>query len=164
MLGTIVSFINIISNLFHILCRDLRIIYGVFYCMLLRPERDQSWMKEHGICTKLSTHIRIQILERKNLFIKNYISRNVDPTTCYLKAFVSFVKTIVAQEDTLLRSKSKFLRIKGPKIWLASATKNSHVGIVRCGSKKFMDVCLILDHFGWGSIDEVGSCGKGMCA
>jgi hypothetical protein len=128
--------------------------------MLQRPERDRSWMKEHDICMKLSACIGIQILEWKNCFIKNYISRNVDLTTCYLKAFVSLVKTTIAQEDTLLRSKSKLLRIKGPKIRIANVAKYSHVRVVRCCSRKFMDGCLILDHFGWNSIDEVGGSGK----
>jgi hypothetical protein len=45
--------------------------------------------------------------ERKNVFIKNYISRNIGTTCEKIKAFKTFMDIVIAQEDTLFGLKLK---------------------------------------------------------
>jgi hypothetical protein len=52
----------------------------------------------------------------KNSIIEDHIPRDVHMTTGHIKALKPFVKIAITQEHTLLRTKLKFVSVKGLKI------------------------------------------------
>jgi len=80
--------------------------------------------------SELSTSIWVKFRKRKYVFVKDYITQNIDSTSRGLKALITFVMITITKEHTLLGTESKFSRIIWSKIRPASAPKNTKERIV----------------------------------
>ena len=69
--------------------------------------------------------------ERKNIFIKNNITRDVDTISRNMETFVTFVRRTVTKEDTFFGPKLEFTLIVWTKMGLARTTKKLEESIIR---------------------------------
>jgi len=76
--------------------------------------------------------------ERKNMLIKDDISRYIYATSGYIKALEAFMKITIPKKNTLLRTESKFMGIIGTKIWPTCATKRAERVIINLLLEKFV--------------------------
>jgi len=66
----------------------------------------------------------MQLRERKNRFIKNDISRDVNTPGRNIKTLVTLLKVAIAKKGTPFRTELKFVGIMRAKIWPTGTTKN----------------------------------------
>jgi hypothetical protein len=63
----------------------------VSYCNISTIRKEQHWMKESNVRTKMCSSIGVQFLKWKNLFIKYDITRYINPASGGFKTFIPFV-------------------------------------------------------------------------
>lgn len=67
--------------------------------------------KKKNFFAKTCAGILMKFRERENSFIKDDISRDINPSRGWFKTFEAFVPSTISKEDTMNRSKGKFLGV-----------------------------------------------------
>jgi hypothetical protein len=66
----------------------------------------------------------MQLGERKYVFIKDYITENINPSGGYVKALITFMHIAIPKEGTTEGTKLKLMSCVGMKVRPTGATKN----------------------------------------
>jgi hypothetical protein len=83
--------------------------------------------------TKTRACISIELGEGKIVFVKNNITRYINPTTFNIKAFESFMQITIAKEYTLLGSEFKLSLVIRSEMRPTGTSKNPERGVIGFG-------------------------------
>jgi hypothetical protein len=92
--------------------------------------------------------------KRKYVFIKNYITRNIDSPGRDVEALDTFVKRTISEKNTPFGTESKFAFVVGAEVWPASASKNTKRCVGGCNIEEFFGGCGMVEHFCREKVDE----------
>jgi hypothetical protein len=94
-----------------------------------------GWKKENFLF-KESTDIGMKRGEREHIFIKNYITRDIDSSCRDIRIFDPLVDRTIPKQNTPFRTESEFSFIVRMEIWPTSTAKSSKSIIIWCDMKK----------------------------
>jgi hypothetical protein len=104
----------------------------------------------------------MQFGERKFIFIKDNIPRDVNSARGHIKALKTFVMRTVTKKDTLFGMRGKFPLIIGMEIWPTSTPKNLEEGIIRSLFIEALEWSHKLKELARCSVYEIGSRNKSL--
>jgi hypothetical protein len=75
--------------------------------------------------TQSSASIWVELAERIDCLIKDYITRDIDSTFCNIEILKPLIQGVVPQKNTLLGAELELMRVEWSQIWPASAAKST---------------------------------------
>jgi hypothetical protein len=78
------------------------------------------------------------LVERKNMLIKDNISRDIHPTRFSIKTFIPFMQGAIAEKYTFFGMKKKFVFVVSTQMRPTSTSKHSHHEIIWWCMKKML--------------------------
>jgi len=86
--------------------------------------------------------------ERKNSFIEDNITGDIDPAFTWIKTFEPFVRIAIAKKDTAFRAELEFAAIVGAEIWPHRTTKRAKKLVIWFMTMEPDERCVITNDFG----------------
>ena len=77
--------------------------------------------------------------------IKDYIVRNIDPSSRHIKTFYALVLSTIPKKDTLFRAEHEFASVVRAKIRPTGANKNSKRLVIRFGVNESLYASFIVN-------------------
>ena len=92
--------------------------------------------EEKYFLSKEGSIIWMKFGKRELSFIKHNITGDVHTTGGHIKTLDTFMLCTITKKDALLRSKHKFPRVVGKKVWPTGTPKNTKCGVIWCDMKE----------------------------
>jgi hypothetical protein len=100
--------------------------------------------------------------KREHSLIEGHITRYINMPRFDFKTLKTFVKIVVAKEDTLSGTEGKFLCVVGAKVRPAGAPKGPKMGVVGFGMEEALKRGILIDNTARKSINQINSSDKGF--
>jgi hypothetical protein len=88
-----------------------------------------GWQKLN-FSTQSNASIWVELAERIDCLIKDYIMRGIDSTLCNIETLKPLMQGAVPQKDTLFGAELELMRVEWSQIWPASVTKSTKHTVV----------------------------------
>jgi hypothetical protein len=80
--------------------------------------------------TQPSASIWVELAERIDCLIKDYITRDIDSTLCNIETLKPLMQGDIPQKNTLLGAELELMRVEWSQIWPASTAKSTKSTVV----------------------------------
>jgi hypothetical protein len=80
--------------------------------------------------TQPSANIWVELAERIDCLIKDYITRDIDSTLCNIETLKPLMQGAIPQKDTLLGAELELMRVEWSQICPASTAKSTEPTVV----------------------------------
>lgn len=101
--------------------------------------------QENKLFAELCAGIWMEFGKRKDVFIKNHITRDVHSARSNIKALIAFMHGTITQEHTLFGAEFKFMFVKGAQVGPHGTTKYAKKSVVRFSTKEPFEGSLVFD-------------------